>query len=126
MYLESIKVKNFGIHRDEEVHLVDGFVVVRGGNGQGKSTLTIQVPLYALFGSSTLEATLDDTVTRGEPVSSLKVEVKYGPYIVKRSKASASVVGPGVKISGQAEVSAFFHNLFGIVKGNETKVLHYL
>ncbi len=123
MRLEYIKVKNFGIHQEAEARLEDGFVVVRGGNGKGKSTLIIQSILYALFGASTLEATLDDTVTRGEKVSSLQVEAKYGPYIVRRSKSSASVVGNGITTSGQAEVSEFFHNLFGIQKGTESLVL---
>lgn len=123
MYLEYIKVKNFGVHESARVDFQDGLVVVRGGNGKGKSTISIQAPMYALFGASTLDATLDDTVTRGEKVSSLRVEAKYAPYVVKRSKASASVVGNGIEISGQAEVSNFFYELFGIQKGTESKVL---
>jgi len=123
MYLEYIKIKNFGVVEEETIHLQDGLVVVRGRNGAGKTSRCIQSPCYALFGTSSLDANIDDTVRQGEKVSSMQVEVKYGPYVVKRSKSSASVTGPDVKISGQSEVSNFFYKLFGIIKGTEKYVL---
>jgi len=123
MFIEYIKVKNFGIHEDAELQFQDGFVVIRGKNRSGKSTLAIQAVLYSLFGTSTLDATIQDTVTTGKKESELYTELKYGPYLVKRSKASASVVGNGVQISGQAQVSDFFYGLFGLQKGTESLVL---
>ena len=121
MHIEYVQGKNFGIVIDLRFDYVDGTIVVRGGNGSGKTTFTAQLPLYLMFGSSTLDAPLADTVN--ENGGKLGGEMKYGPYIVKRSKASASVTGPGVKISGQEEVSAFFYNLFGMAKGTEEAVL---
>jgi len=123
MYLESIEIHNFGPVKYRKLDFVDGLVVVRGSNERGKSTSIIQCPLYAFFGSSTLDCSIDHVTHNGQPVSSLKVVAKYGPYTVSRTKASASVVGPGVKISGQAEVSNFFYNLFGISPKTEKLVL---
>jgi len=123
VYIESIEIFNFGAIKYKKLDFVDGLVVVRGANEQGKSTTVIQAPLYAFFGSSTLDSSLDFVVHHNEPVNSLKVIVKYGPYTVSRTKSSASVIGPGVAISGQKEVSDFFYSLFGIFKGTETMVL---
>lgn len=125
MRIEYIKVKNFGIHEQKELHFNDGFIVVRGSNGAGKSTLVIQATLYAMFGSSTLDASIADTVLEGKSETSMKVELRYGTYTVVRSKSSASVISDdeSVKISGQAEVSDFFYDLFGIHKRTESLVL---
>jgi ABC-type cobalamin/Fe3+-siderophores transport system ATPase subunit len=123
VYIEYIQVKNFGRLQDVRHDYVNGLVVVRGGNGSGKTTLTAQAPLYVFFGSSTLDAPIADTVAEGAKLNGMSVELKYGPYVVKRSKGSASVVGNGVEISGQAEVSNFWYDYFGISKGAEESVL---
>lgn len=121
MYIKSIEVENFGQFEHKKVTLVDGLVVVRGANESGKSTLTRVAPLYALFGSSTLEVNLQDIIKLG--AKSMRVTLGYGPYTVKRSPTAASVVGNGVQISGQDEVSSFFYNLFDLAKGSEDAVL---
>lgn len=123
MHLSYIAARAFGKVKQAKHSLSDGLVVVRGENKAGKTTLFTQVPQYVMFGSSTLEATLDETVTEGEPVSALYGEIHYGPYIAKRSKNSASVEGPGVKRSGQDEVSRFFYDLFGLAPKTEDLII---
>jgi len=121
VHISRIKVVNFGRFTEKEVTLIDGKVVVRGKNESGKSTLFSKAPLYAMFGSATLEVTVAEQVKLGE--KKMQVELDYGPYTVKRSPSSASVVGNGVQISGQEEVSQFFYKLFGLAKGAESYVL---
>jgi len=124
VYIESLEIFNFGKIKYKKLDFVDGLIVTRGLNEAGKSTALIQCPLYCFFGSSTLDCPITHVVTDGEPVNSLKVIVKYGPYTVTRSKTSASVSGGGMKpISGQAEVSDFFYKLFGVYKNTEKLVL---
>jgi len=96
-------------------------VGVRGKNESGKSTIFSKAPLYAMFGASTLEVTVAEQIRLGE--KKMLVELDYGPYTVKRSPSSASVIGNGVQISGQEEVSQFFYKLFGLAKGAESYVL---
>jgi len=123
VHISRIKTVNFGAAKDKEVHLSNGLVVVRAPNGAGKSSLFYQAPMYAFFGTSTLDATVEETVTDGEKPGSMLVEVDYGPYKWKRSKGSASVTGEGLQISGQAEVTAFSEQLFGVSKDNAEMVL---
>lgn len=121
--LKRLKVTNFGKHRDREIFFTDGLNTVVGPNEAGKSTIAIEAVGYAFFGTALLRETVDDTVTKGEKVSSMKVELDYGDYQIVRSKGSASVTGPnGLKISGQAEVSQFFYDLFSIAKGSERSI----
>jgi len=121
VHISRIKVVNFGRIAEKEVTLLDGKVVVRGKNESGKSTIFSIAPLYAMFGASTLEVTVAEQIRLGE--KKMLVELDYGPYTVKRSPSSASVVGNGVQISGQEEVSQFFYKLFGLAKGAESYVL---
>ena len=123
MYIKKLSLTNFGITENYSTDLVDGMIVVRGRNGSGKSTRFTQGILYTLFGSTTLEATFEDTVTEGKKPSALKSELQYGPYTVKRSKSSASVTGNDISITGQEAVSEFFRELFGIQKATENLIL---
>lgn len=123
MFIEHVKAKDFGRLAYFEQNYADGIIVVRGPNGSGKTTSTVQIPLYCWFGASTLDAPIADTVNEDAKPKSLYTEVKYGPYVTKRTKTSASVVGPGIEISGQVEVSNFWYNYLGIAKGAEEAVL---
>ena len=120
MFIKSVTTQSFGGLQDGTYEFVDGNNIIRGKNGAGKSSLTEAI-LYSMFGSSALRGSIEHAVTTGR--DTLKVEAEYGPYKIKRSKSSASVVGTDVKINGQAAVSAFFYDLMGIQKGNETSVL---
>lgn len=121
--LKRLKVTNFGKHQSREIFFTDGLNTVVGPNEAGKSTIAVEAIGYAFFGTSMLRETIDDTVTKGEKVGSMKVELDYGDYFITRSKSSAAVTGPnGLKISGQAEVTQFFYDLFGIAKGSERSI----
>lgn len=123
MHVRRLKTTNIGAAQNVDYSFENGLIVVRGANAAGKSTTFIRSLLYGLFGSSTLEASLEEVTTRGESVNTAKVEVELGEYTVRRSKASASVIGNGTRISGQNEVSKFFYDLFGIQKGTEESIL---
>jgi DNA repair exonuclease SbcCD ATPase subunit len=103
--------------------LCDGTIVVNGDSEAGKSQRFVEAPLYGMFGIQALEDSIEDVVTFGEPVSSLKVMGQVGPYKFSRTKSSASVEGPGLKIAGQGQVTEFFCDLFGITKGSEKYIL---
>ena len=123
MYLKNLKVVNFGIIEEKVANFQEGLIVIRSPNASGKTTFAIQAVLYLFFGSGTLDSTIDEVVTEGAKVSSMYVEGEYGPYKIKRSKASASVEGAGKRISGQDEVSNFFYDLFGLTKGTAELIL---
>lgn len=122
MYLKRVKLQNFGRITAGEYFFTEGMNLIRGANENGKSTLC-EAALYAMFGTSALRGSLDDVFTEGTSVNDLKVEVDFGPYQVTRSKSSASVTGPGLRVSGQANVSSHFYDLLGIQKGTENQVL---
>lgn len=121
--LKRLKAHNFGKHRDKEVFFTDGLNSIRGPNEGGKTTIGSEAIAYAFFGTEMLRESLADTVTTGEKEASMNVELDYSDYKIYRSKNTASVVGNGVKISGQKEVSEFFRELFGIKKGTERSVM---
>ncbi len=122
MFIREVTTKNFGVLADGTYSFKEGLNLIKGKNEIGKSTLTEAI-LYGLFGSGALRGTIDDTVREGLPPSDLRVVVKYGDYTAKRGKSSASVVGPDIKINGQAKVSEFFYDLLGVRKGSENSVL---
>lgn len=115
--ITKLKLTNFKKHESLEIDLGSGLQALRGANEAGKSTV-FRAIAYALFGSRALELSLEDTVTWGKPVSSLKVDLAFNhnnvEYAITRKKSGAELVGSnGVTASGQAEVTAFVERLFG-------------
>ena len=126
MHLSRLKLKNFGVKEEYEIELVNGLIVIRGGNGSGKSTIFTQGILYTFFGIQALQGTADDLANDNSPSSSMLVEAEYGPYLIQRSKSAAIVTRSDrkdFKLVGQTEVSDFFRDLFGVAKGAEKLVL---
>jgi len=115
--LNRIKLTNFQRHRALEVTLSGGFTALRGGNEQGKSTL-LRAIAYALSGVKTLKDPLEELVTWGEDVKTLKVEldlvVDHVVYTVTRSPRGAEVNYDGGKVTGQNEVTNFLSRLLGM------------
>jgi DNA repair exonuclease SbcCD ATPase subunit len=115
--LNKIKLTNFRKHTSTEMSLGNGLVVLRGSNEAGKSTL-IEGICYALFGVKALRSSLDDAVTYGEPVGSLKAELDITvdgvEYNVKRGKSGAEIVYDGGRVTGQTEVTSFLCNLMKV------------
>lgn len=108
--LNKIKLKNFRKHTDTELTFNGGLSVLRAPNEHGKTTL-IESVCYALFGVKALRSPLEDTVTWGEPVNTLKVEldivVDGVSYSIKRGKSGAEVNYDGGRVTGQTEATNF-------------------
>lgn len=121
--IRRLRTENAGVLRGvREFLFTDGFNILRGKNEGGKSTVLESIAV-CLFGAQAIRGSWEDFVTTGKKVSELKLELEIGPYIVKRSKGSASVTGAGVKISGHNDVSSFFLDLLGITKGAEKNIM---
>lgn len=114
--LLSLKVQNFQKHEDLYIEFGPGLQVVRGKSEAGKSTL-LRAVSYAWWGSRALPMSLEDTVTWGKPVSSLKVTLVFlhnsVEYTLTRSKSGASLKSKLGTSDGQAEVTAAVERLFG-------------
>ena len=125
--LRSLKLTNFKQHRDLSVEFTQGINVLRGKNEIGKSGI-LHAIAYALFGIKAVPYSLEDAVTWGEPVNSLKVELSITVdgkvYNFKRSKSGAEVTVNGtVFCTGQNEVSALAASLLGADATTASKLL---
>ncbi len=115
--ITRLSLKNFMKHAELDVTFGSGLQVIRGSNEAGKSSI-LQGIAYALFGSRALRASFSETVHRGQPESSLKVELTMessGRVLTfTRSKAGAEVSEAGsVIVTGQTEVSGFASKILG-------------
>jgi hypothetical protein len=115
--LKQLTLKNFRKHTDLTLDFTQGLNALRGANESGKSTVAESI-LYALYGSRTLRDTLEETVTWGQPATSLKVtlviDVQGKEITFERSKAGATVyVGDKVHVTGQNEVTAYAAEALG-------------
>lgn len=114
--ITKIRLTNFKTHRDLEIQFGSGLQTIRGAVEAGKSSL-IEAIAYGFLGSAVLPATLAETVTWGQPESSLRVELEFlhagQPFSIYRGKSGAELTGAGVRASGQAEVTRFCEGLFG-------------
>lgn len=114
--INKLVLTNFQKHEDLTVDFTNGLNAIRGSNENGKSSMMRGIA-YAFFGSRALPMSLEETVTWGKPVASLKVELTFThtgkQFTITRKKSGAELVGDGVTASGQAEVTAFVENLFG-------------
>jgi exonuclease SbcC len=112
---------NFRQHRDLELTYLPGVNTIRGQNEAGKTTL-LEAAAYTMFGSRlALRESLDQVVTYGEKVSTLKteldVEINGVTYCGKRSKAGAEVWlegGAEPLVVGQDECTKFFESILGV------------
>ena len=125
--LNSLKLTNFRKVTSDEMIFTPGINVIRGLNESSKST-RLESIAYALFGSRSLRTPIEQTVTWGEPVNTLKVElaITVGDkvYNFKRSKSGAEVTVNGtVFCTGQNEVSALAASLLGADATTASKLL---
>ena len=125
--LNTLKLTNFKRHRELVIDFQVGINCLRGRNESGKTSL-LQALSYALFGAKTLPTPIEQTVTWGEPVNTLKVElaITVGDkvYNFKRSKSGAEVTVNGtVFCTGQNEVSALAASLLGADATTASKLL---
>ena len=112
--LNTLTVKNFGKLEDFTVTFTAGLNAIRAANEQGKSTL-LKAICYAFWGARALPDSLDDTVTWGKPVSSLKVILTFSlsgvSYRITRSKSGAELTTEGVSVSGHEAVTSYVETL---------------
>jgi DNA repair exonuclease SbcCD ATPase subunit len=120
--IRSLSLKFFRKHEDLQLTLQPGLNVLRGANEGGKSTV-IEGLLYALYGAKALRGSLAETVTWGHKEGELRatavINVSNCDYVFTRHKGGAECTyDPGttltpLKVTGQAEVSAFAAELLG-------------
>jgi DNA repair exonuclease SbcCD ATPase subunit len=124
--IHELNLTNFRKVVNANMVFTPGLNVLRGSNEASKTT-RLEAMLYALFGSSCLRTSLDDTVTWGQDVKSLKVELHLTfdgvPYSVQRSKAGAEVRFGDQTVTGQTEVKKFFERLFGCTADMAQKLM---
>lgn len=125
--LNTLKLTNYRRHRDLNIDFTNGIQVIRAANEGGKSTM-LEAVAYALFGSKALRTSLDEAVTWGEPVNSLKVELTISAegrvYKYSRSKCGAEVVLDGnVFCTGQTEVTNLSALLLGADGNTAAKLM---
>ena len=73
--LLRLKLTNFRKVRSDVMEFTPGINCIRGANEISKTT-RIEAIAYALFGSKALRTTLEQTVTWGEDVKSLMVDLE--------------------------------------------------
>lgn len=124
--LNKVTLTNFQRHRNLEVVLPGGLTALRGSNEAGKSTL-LRAICYALFGVGALNSSLEEAVTWGEPVNTLKVVVQFTAdgvtYEVRRGKSGAEVNYDGGIVTGQKEVTAFICALLKVDAAAAAKLM---
>lgn len=118
--IHALTLTNFYQHRTLRLDFGSGFSVLRGANESGKSHALYGIA-YAMFGVKGIPDSLDDVVTWGEPVNSLKVTLAFSvdgvQYSVTRSKASCQLDYEGGTVTGQTEVTAFIARLLKVDAG---------
>jgi len=124
--ITKLVLKNFKKHEDAEFTFSNGLVALKGANEIGKSSLYHAI-LYAWFGSRALPLSLAETVTYDKPETSLKVELHFvfegKDYVIVRSKSGAKLTCGEVTANGQAEVTKFVENLFGVNADSAAKLI---
>lgn len=124
--LNQITLTNFKRHESLSVEFGSGINAVKAENEAGKSSL-LQAIAYALFGSRALPDSLDDVVTFGKPVNSMKVELYFTlqgvKYKLSRSKASAELSYGDETVTGQGETAKFVADLLGADAALASKLL---
>ncbi len=124
--LTRIKLHNFQRHENLEVALREGLTAIRAANEAGKSTL-LRAICYALFGTKGVSETLDNLVTWGKPVNSLKVELDFTvdgvSYSMVRGKSGAELNYDGGTVTGQVETTRFICEVLSVDAGTAPKLI---
>ncbi|MCF8208501.1 MAG: AAA family ATPase [Rhodoferax sp.] len=124
--LKSIHLQNFRRHTNACFGFGEGLSVVRAPNEAGKSTIGEAIA-YALFGVKTLRSPLAETVTWGNPESSLKVMLTLTldgvEYKVTRSKSGCECTYSDQIVTGQTEVSNFLASRLKVDASSAAKLM---
>jgi len=124
--LNKITLTNFRRHTDATFEFGEGLSAIRGSNEAGKSTC-IEAIAYALFGVKAIRSSLEDAVTWGAPVASLKVVLELTVdgvnYTVSRGKPGAECVYGDQMVTGQTEVTNFMSRLLKVDANSAAKLM---
>lgn len=114
--LNHLKLTNFKKHEDKVFNFDKGLVVLKGANENGKSSMLAAI-LYLWLGARVLGEPLEDVVTYGKDVKTLRVEgsftvdgVDYAGY---RSASGAELTYGNQRVTGQTGVTQFMERLLG-------------
>lgn len=114
--LKRLQLTNFQKHESLDITFGDGLIALKGLNESGKSS-SLRALTYALFGAKALPYPLEDVVTHGKPVSSLKVALDFVVdgvnYSITRSKSGAELTYADGTVTGQVETANFIGKLLG-------------
>jgi DNA repair exonuclease SbcCD ATPase subunit len=115
--LHQLKLTNFRKVRDHTVDFTPGINIIKGNNEASKST-RFEAVAYAFFGARALRESLADTVTWGEPESSLRVVLNFTfdgvHYNLYRAKSGCELVYDGGRVTGQSDVTRYIETLLGV------------
>lgn len=82
---------------------------------------------YALFGAKALNESLEETVTWGEDLKTLKVELELSidgvVYAIKRGKSGAEINYDGGIVTGQTETTSFLCRLLKVDAGAASRLM---
>lgn len=114
--IKTLTLTNFRKHEDRKFDFQRGLNAIKGANESAKSTI-LEAMAYGLFGTKSLRGPIDEVVTYGKLLSSLKValdfEVAGKVYTITRSKSAAELNYDGGVVTGQTETSNFVGKLLG-------------
>ena len=124
--ITDIELINFKRHEHLQINFAGGMNVIKGNNEDGKTSI-LEAFGYAFWGTRFLPESLDETVTWGKPVNSLRVNMGFthdgAAFTITRGKSGAELNGPGVKVSGQDAVTNFIEGLFGVTMAMAKMIL---
>ena len=104
----TLILKNFVKHKNAKFDFEEGFIVIKGANGAGKSLLAEAIG-FALFGQSALRGKKDEYDANLEVT--LEVEIKNAIYTIKRTMNDCSI--NGVDCVGTTACNKFLARLLG-------------
>jgi exonuclease SbcC len=118
---EYVRLSNFKCYEEADLRLDEGVTVIHGPNGSGKSSL-LEACFFALYGSTALDATLDEVVTIGADDAEIELAFTHGgeSYHVERriratgeqaTTARCVLETPGDPIEGARDVRAYIEEL---------------
>jgi exonuclease SbcC len=118
---DRVRLENFKCYESVDVELGVGVTVIHGLNGSGKSSL-LEACFFALYGSKTLDGTLDEIVTIGAEETTVELWFTHAGesyHVHRRIRASGEdartancvLEGPGEPVEGATDVRAYVTEL---------------
>ena len=124
--ITSLELINFKKHRNLKINFTEGMNAIKGVNEGGKSTI-LEAIGYGYWGTRFLPESLDETVTWGENVNSLRVNMGFlddgAEFTISRGKSGAELNGPGVKVSGHDAVTKYIEERFKVTMAMAKMIL---